>query len=669
MLFRLPIAAFAVGAVATPSPQTLGSSLTLIIDNDLQGAAGSASSSGALLLEACSLNDASEACEAVGEKLWSPELNTSNIKNILSYLNHSSLSTGLSQFWIALKNGSTSAIDTDGRIFQTRLDVRLPVVCTQSAPFSDATSQNTSERWQVALESNNETLTGFRDRLSFRFLGIRYAPQPKRFTYSEPYIGSDNEASALDYGSECVQAGNAGDEDCLFLNIWTTYIPGPNSSAKTLKPVMFWIHGGAFAAGTGNDPTSDGGNLASRGDVVVVGINYRLNTLGFLALNDNVTNGNFGLADQINALDWVRNNIKDFGGDPDRITIFGQSAGAGSVRALMASPKSIGKFAGAVPVSNLGGINYGTTYSKYYTIDEEMEVAGNAILQETGCTNATSRVDCLRAVSPYELANLGTVARYPVVDGTYLTSDELQLDGPTLPIHVMMGTTRDDGAPFISYPTTTNQSAYLASLGFDVPPANLFPIPNIANKTLALFEMASHLATDGIFRCIDQATVYAGLKNNRFPPIYFYEFNRTYQTTGWPNLDVCEPPKTASHPYGDPSAEYLKCHSGELYYIFGNLARQGLPMRDEFDLAFEQFIVDTFSSFARTFDPSPDIEFLEARGFTSTLEEIERSGKWEASTYEEGMTMRTLQWPSFQGPFLELKQCDALGLGLDYYLS
>lgn len=401
----------------------------------------------------------------------------------------------------------------------------------------------------------------------------------------------------------------------------------------------------------------------------MVGIHYRLTTLGFLALNDGVTNGNYGLADQINALEWVRKNIKDFGGDPDKITIFGQSAGAGSVRVLMASPKSIGKFAGAIPVSNLGGINYGTTYSKYYTIDEEMEVAGSAILEESGCANATSQVDCLRSISAYTIANLETVARFPVVDGTYLISDELQLEGPKLPVRIMMGITRDDGAPFISYPQTANQTEYLTSIGFDVPPADLFPVPNIANKTLALFNMSSHLATDGIFRCIDQATVNAGLQNDRFDPVYFYEFNRTYQTTGWPKLDVCEPPKTSSHPYGDPNAEYLKCHSGELYYIFGNLAREGLPMRDEFDLLFEQFIVDSFSSFARVFDPNPDTKFLEARGYNSTLRELERAGKWQPSTSEDSTTMRTLQWPSFQGPFPEAQQCEALGLGLDYYLK
>lgn len=386
-------------------------------------------------------------------------------------------------------------------------------------------------------------------------------------------------------------------------------------------------------------------------------------------MNDGVTNGNFGLADQINAIDWVRNHIKDFGGDPDRITIFGQSAGAASVRALIASPKAIGKFAGAIPVSSLGGINYGVSYAKYYTIEEDLEVAGNAVLTESGCANATSQVDCLRSLSAYKLANLGTITRFPVVDGTYLTSDELELEGPTLPVRIMMGIARDDGAPFISYPQTTNQSEYLAAEGYDVPSTELFPVPNIENKTRALFEMGSHLATDGVFRCIDQATVYAGVKNGRFDPVYFYEFNRTYQITSWPGLDLCEPPKTAEHPYGDPSAEYLKCHSGELYYVFGNLGRQSLPMRDEFDLPFEQLVVDAFSAFARSFDPNPDAAFLAARGHAGTLRELERAGAWRPATAEDPTAMRTLQWPSFQGAFPEAAQCESLGLGLDYYLK
>jgi carboxylesterase type B len=177
---------------------------------------------------------------------------------------------------------------------------------------------------------------------------------------------------------------------------------------------MFWIHGGAFTGGTGSDPTFDGGPLASRGDVVLVTINYRLSTLGFLALNDGVTNGNYGIADQITALDWVRAHIKDFGGDPNKITIFGQSAGAASVRALLGSPKAIGKFHAAIPMSNLGGLNYATTYSDYYTIPEEVNVAADPILSATGCANSTDVLACLRAYSASGLVTLGgssTVAR------------------------------------------------------------------------------------------------------------------------------------------------------------------------------------------------------------------------------------------------------------------
>lgn len=369
---------------------------------------------------------------------------------------------------------------------------------------------------------------------------------------------------------------------------------------------------------------------------------------------------------EITALDWVRANIHKFGGDADRITIFGQSAGAASVRAMMASPKAVGKFAAAIPLSNLGGINYGTSYSKYMTIKEEMESVGNAILASTNCTRPVSQVNCLRAIEASELGGLGTSASSLVVDGTYLISDELELEGPKLPFHLMMGTTRDDGAAFIGYPQTSNQSAYLGSLGFQVPSTELFPIPDIENKTLALFNMTARLATDGIFRCIDQATVYAALSNNRLGPVYYYEFNRTYQLTNYPQLDVCEPPKSDAHPLGDPSGEYFKCHSGELYYLFGNLAREGLPMRDEFDLPFQQFVVDSFSSFARTYDPNPDLGYLEARGHVNTTRAIEQSGLWKPAT-KDRLTKRILQWPSFQDSFSEVEQCAEIELPLDYY--
>ena len=253
----------------------------------------------------------------------------------------------------------------------------------------------------------------FRDQLSFRFLGIPYANKPERFTYPTSYNGP-SDIDATNYGSICVQSGSpSSSEDCLFLNVFTPYIPQSELLVQTskLKAVIIFIHGGAFTSGSGSDPTVDGGNMASRGDIVFVTINYRLSTLGFLALNDGKTNGNFGIADQIAAIDWVRAHIKAFGGDPNRITIAGQSAGAGSVRALMSSPKAIGKFSGAIPQSNLAGFDYASTYSFYYTIEQEVSVAANGILSTTGCANVTDQLSCLRAYNAQDLVSLADVAR------------------------------------------------------------------------------------------------------------------------------------------------------------------------------------------------------------------------------------------------------------------
>jgi carboxylesterase type B len=159
---------------------------------------------------------------------------------------------------------------------------------------------------------------------------------------------------------------------------------------------MLFIHGGGFVGGTGANTQYDGGNLASRGEIVVVTINYRLGPFGFLALNDTVTNGNYGIADQIVALDWVRANIAAFGGDLNRITIAGQSAGAISVRALLGSPQAVGKYAAALPISIVGGIGLYSQFNSYHSIAEGSIVVADPILRATNCTGAISQLDCLR---------------------------------------------------------------------------------------------------------------------------------------------------------------------------------------------------------------------------------------------------------------------------------
>ncbi|KAJ6005510.1 hypothetical protein N7451_003454, partial [Penicillium sp. IBT 35674x] len=575
---------------AALSPSSIGSDLSILIHNDLLGSYSLLSHENDWY--SMPLQKAIETCHSLGETLWSYQAGVSEIKNDLDYLTFQGKYSESQKFWIAPIHNTPSTINAYGKVQRASANTHLPAFCTQSAPYSNSDSQDTSSRWQVSVRSNNEYLTGFRDRVSFRFLGIRYAPQPKRWTYSQLYEGTELQRSRRLLLPECLDA-------------ISSQIQPPKK--EDLKPVMFWIHGGAFQTGTGSDPTVDGGNLASRGDVVVVTTNYRLGNLGFLALDDGATNGNYGLADQIIALEWVQRNIRDFGGDPDRVTIFGQSAGAGSVRALLASPKSRGKFAGAVMLSNLGGIA------------EEMEVVGNDILSETNCTNANSRIDCLRELSASTIINLSASARYLVVDGEYLQAPELGLTNPrtTANVPLLLGTTRDDGAAFIAYPSdneTIQEFLNASDLPSNVVPSPLFPVPSGTNHTLDIFNTSARICTDGVFRCIDQATAYAGLKNHIFPSIFFYEFNRTYQMPGWsPNPPLCQAPITPEFPYGDPSMEYFKCHSGELYYVFGNILRVGLPLRDDYDLPFEQYVLDSWASFARSADPTPDSQFLKAR--------------------------------------------------------
>jgi len=119
--------------------------------------------------------------------------------------------------------------------------------------------------------------------------------------------------------------------------------------------LFYRIHGGGFEGGSGSDPQTDGGNLASREDIVTVTFNYRIGTLGFLAIPGTDIKGKFGIGDQVNALDWVLANIASFGGDPKQITITGESAGAASVRVHLGSAQCIGKFQGAIAMSDLGG--------------------------------------------------------------------------------------------------------------------------------------------------------------------------------------------------------------------------------------------------------------------------------------------------------------------------
>src|SRR6185369_5263077 len=207
----------------------------------------------------------------------------------------------------------------------------------------------------------------------------------------------------------------SGSEDCLFLNVYLPNEKGFDRDSRRRRPVMVWIHGGAFILGEGDDydPTA----LVARG-VVVVTINYRLGALGFLAhpaltaeSPDHVS-GNYGILDQIAALEWVQRNIKAFGGNPRKVTVFGESAGGISVHTVLASPRAAGLFHRAI-------IESGAVFTQQTLAASEP--VGTALATTLGCSDPTAA--CLRGVPVDQIiASQGTslTSSGPVIDGVII---------------------------------------------------------------------------------------------------------------------------------------------------------------------------------------------------------------------------------------------------------
>jgi len=219
------------------------------------------------------------------------------------------------------------------------------------------------------VETRRGAVRGVAEDGLMKFRGIPYARPPVgslRFRPPEPCPAWADVRDGTRFGPSAPQNGaligplmslgiGRTAEDCLYLNVWT-----PAADARR-RPVLVWIHGGAFILGSGSQMLYDGTALARRGDVVVVTVNYRLGTLGFLRLRDRFgprlpASGNEGLLDQIAALEWVRDEIAAFGGDPGNVTLFGESAGAMSCASLLASPRAGGLFHRAILQS--GAANY-----------------------------------------------------------------------------------------------------------------------------------------------------------------------------------------------------------------------------------------------------------------------------------------------------------------------
>ncbi|MCD9624013.1 carboxylesterase/lipase family protein [Rhabdothermincola salaria] len=292
------------------------------------------------------------------------------------------------------------------------------------------------------------------------FRGIRYGAPPTgmlRWRPPEPPAGWSEVRDALEPGPAAWQpAGGPLDglvpgmapahqgDDCLSLDVWT---PGVDDG---VRPVLVWIHGGAFSLGAGSLPVYDGARLAAEHDVVVVTVNYRLGVFGFLHPDDASATPNVGLLDQVAALRWVRDTIAGFGGDPSNVTVFGESAGGGSVLSLLAMPSATGLFHRAIVQSGATDL----------LLDREAAaLVVDAVARAAGLT--AGDVDGLRtlpaaalleaqATAAKELfTTVGTMPFHPCVDGEVLPTSWLDAAARGVnPVPLVIGTTRDEMALF-----------------------------------------------------------------------------------------------------------------------------------------------------------------------------------------------------------------------------
>ncbi|HEX4783288.1 MAG TPA: carboxylesterase family protein [Candidatus Sulfotelmatobacter sp.] len=454
-----------------------------------------------------------------------------------------------------------------------------------------------------------------------QFLGIPYAAPPvgalrwtapKRYGFFPGFV-----LQATQFGSACTQPGGIGSENCLFLNVFTPPVKSDDGWRDRDRdrdrhglPVMFWIHGGGLINGSSTPYNPE---LLVKKDVIVVTFNYRLGFLGFFAQSaidgEGHLNGNYGLMDQQFALGWVRRNIARFGGDPDRVTIFGESAGGQSVYAQLASPLASGMFRGAISESG----SYAefqdyffnvVTVAQAETTGSPSVPSGAAIAESVGCTSQTA--SCLRAVPASTMVAAEPFPLYPFVDGTLLTQTigAAFASGEFNQVPVIAGTNHDEYRLFVALDYDLVGNPILTSAEYDTAVQALWGT-TLAPPVLALYPFAAYpiggealgaSGTDGVFSCparnVDQAL-------SKVVPTYTYEFN-----------DENAPP--AQSAFGGlltfPLGAY---HSAELQYLFPGIDVFGLPTTlSSQQIQLSDAMVSYWTQFAKTGDPNSSGEPL-----------------------------------------------------------
>ena len=440
------------------------------------------------------------------------------------------------------------------------------------------------------------------------YRGIPYAAPPVgdlRFRVARPHPGWDDVLDCESFrpiapqipneALEAVVGGAPQDqsEDCLFLNVWT---PGTD---EAVRPVMVWIHGGAFTLGSGSDGLYDGAMLASRGDVVVVTINYRLGALGFLHLPA-LEESNFGMRDQVAALRWVRDNIDSFGGDPGNITIFGESAGGMSVSSLMGSPEATGLFHKAIPQSGAGhhgiedpqAVIHGEMFCEQLGIDpSDADALQSAEVDDILAAQAKLEEQMLYVAM--EAGKQPEMPFRPIVDGEFLT--EMPIDavraGQAAGVSALIGCLDEESKLFTAMVPTEppNEEDSVAIMdGLHGDGRKLYDIYRAAREArgelASPYEIQTAASGDELFRIPAQRLLDAQSQHNDQTWCYLFDWKS-------PMLD----------------GALGSCHALDIPFVFGThqvaaaFAGEGVAANGLAELT-----MDTWLAFARSGDPSTD---------------------------------------------------------------
>jgi len=388
----------------------------------------------------------------------------------------------------------------------------------------------------------------------------------------------------------------AMDEDCLYLNIYT---PAADTAAR---PVMVWIHGGGFVIGSGSQPVYDGRPLARRGDVVVVTLNYRIGPLGFLYLEDLCpelvgATANAGIRDQVAALEWVRENIAAFGGDPGNVTIFGESAGGMSVGTLLGMPSARGLFARAIAQS-------GASHN-VHTRETATHVAAR-FLEELGVAPADAAAT-LRELPPDKLletqqqtvlklgTSLGLLAFQPIVDGDSLPAPPLGAvaAGQAAHVRLITGTTRDEWNLFGMLDpraASLDEAGLVKRLSAQLPEAD---VPGLVETYRRAREGHAPTGPKDLYFAIQTDRIF------RIPAIRLAEAQQAHQPHTYLYRFDWESPA-----FGGALGA---CHAVDLAFVFGLADRPGAELFTGGGPEAERLsgrVMDAWAAFARDGDPS-----------------------------------------------------------------